>query len=114
MVGLGEVGFQVVQRLLALRRQVVVIERVEVRVACSIEIVDMGVPGHARDGRNAKTLEQAEVGHSSVGHPMPPAMTLTNLDAGLTAKDLGIPARRSCSGCSMSPWRWQDRRRASR
>ncbi len=56
------------------------------------EIVDMGVPVIRGDGRNAKTLEQAGVGHAR-SVILATSDDLTNLDAGLTAKDLNPSAK---------------------
>jgi voltage-gated potassium channel len=92
VVGVGKVGYQIVQEILALREPVVVIERQGADSTLLDEILDLGVPVIRGDGRNAKTLEQAGIGHARAVI-LATSDDLTNLDAGLTAKDLSPDAR---------------------
>ncbi|WP_406694024.1 NAD-binding protein [Singulisphaera sp. Ch08] len=92
VVGLGKVGFQVVQGILALREPVVVVERIGSDSTLIDEIIDLGVPVIRGDGRNAKTLELAGIGHARAVI-LATSDDLTNLDAGLTSKDLNPGAK---------------------
>jgi Trk K+ transport system NAD-binding subunit len=91
VVGVGKVGYQIVQGMLALREPVVVIERVGTDSPLLDEIVDLGVPVIRGDGRNTKTLEQAGISHAR-SVIFATSDDLTNLDGGLSAKDLNPTA----------------------
>ena len=93
VVGVGKVGYRIIRGLLDLGEPVVVIERAETAASTLLEeLVDRGVPVIRGDGRAAKVLEQA-------GVPRAQAVILatnddlTNLDGGLTARDLSPDAR---------------------
>lgn len=92
VVGLGKVGFQITQGILALREPVVVIERVGTDSTLLDEIIDLGVPVIRGDGRHSKTLELAGISHAR-SVILSTSDDLTNLDAGLTAKDLNPEAK---------------------
>lgn len=92
VVGVGKVGYQIIKGILALREPVVVIERPGSDSALLEEIVDLGVPVIRGDGRTTKTLEQAGVAHAQ-SVILATSDDLTNLDAGLTARDMNSQAR---------------------
>ena len=92
VVGVGKVGFQIIKGFLALREPVVVIERPGADTALLEEIMDQGVPVVRGDGRVLKTLEQAGVARARAV-VLATSDDLTNLDSGLTARDLNGEAR---------------------
>jgi Trk K+ transport system NAD-binding subunit len=92
VVGVGKVGFQIIQGLLALREPVVAIERPGPDSILLEEVLDLGVPVIRGDGRITKTLEQAGIAHAR-GVILATSDDLTNLDAGLTARDCNARAR---------------------
>lgn len=92
IVGLGNVGYQVLKGALALREPVVAVERPGAESELIDEVVDLGVPVIRGDGRTAKTLEQAGVRHAKAVI-LATSDDLANLDAGLTARDLNPRAR---------------------
>lgn len=93
VVGVGKVGYQVVRGLLDLGEPVVVIERTEPSDGSLLEeVLDARVPIIRGDGRMAKTLEQAGVERARAV-VLATSDDLTNLDAGLTARDLNPNAR---------------------
>ena len=92
VVGVGKVGFQIIKGFLALREPVVVVERQGAESSLIEEIVDLGVPVLRGDGRVLKVLEQAGVGRARAV-VLATSDDLTNLDAGLTARDLNGEAR---------------------
>ncbi len=92
VVGVGKVGYEIIKGMLALREPVVAIERVSADSALLDEIVDLKIPVIRGDGRTIKTLEQAGVARAKA-IIMATSDDLTNLDAGLTARDLNAEAR---------------------
>ncbi len=92
VVGVGKVGFEIIKGLLAMREPVVVVERPGADSALIDEIVDLKVPVVRGDGRNLKVLEQAGVARARAVI-LATSDDLTNLDAGLTARDLNGEAR---------------------
>lgn len=92
VVGLGKVGFQIVEGLLAMREPVVAIERPAADSELIDAAVDRDVPLIRGDGRTVKTLEMAGVRHAKAVI-LATSDDLANLDAGLTARDLNPNAR---------------------
>lgn len=92
IVGIGKVGYQTLKGILALSELVVAIERPGAESELLDELVDLGVPLIRGDGRTAKTLELAGVAHAKAVI-LATSDDLTNLDAGLTARDLNPHAR---------------------
>jgi Trk K+ transport system NAD-binding subunit len=92
VVGVGKVGYQVVKNLLALGEPVVVIERAETLSSLLDEIQAQQVPIVRGDGRSARILELAGIKHARAVI-LASSDDLTNLDAGLTARDLNPRAR---------------------
>ncbi|MEO6810551.1 MAG: NAD-binding protein [Isosphaeraceae bacterium] len=92
VVGVGKVGFQIIQELLALRELVVAVERAGTDFPLLDEVLDVGVPLVRGDGRNPKILEQAGV-RAAKAVIVATSDDLTNLDSGLTARDLNQNAR---------------------
>jgi Trk K+ transport system NAD-binding subunit len=93
VVGIGPVGYQIVQGLAELHEPVVAVQREEARDPALLEtIVDSGVPLIRGDGRAVKTLEQAGV-RKARAIILATSDDLTNLDAGLTARDLNPAIR---------------------
>jgi Trk K+ transport system NAD-binding subunit len=93
VLGLGKVGYRIVMGLLELGESVVVIERSEEPGPSLLEeVLDRGVPIIRGDGRSAKTFEMAQVRHARAVI-LTTSDDLTNLDAGLTARDLNPNAR---------------------
>lgn len=92
VVGVGKVGYQILKGVRALGEPAVAIERPAAESALLEEVVDLGIPVIRGDGRNAKTLEQAGVRHARAVI-LATSDDLTNLDAGLTARDLNGEAR---------------------
>ncbi|WP_435019902.1 potassium channel family protein [Tundrisphaera sp. TA3] len=92
IVGIGKVGYQTLKGILALNEAVVAVERPGADSELLDELVDLGVPLIRGDGRTVKTLEQAGVRHAKAVI-LVTSDDLTNLDAGLTARDLNPNAR---------------------
>jgi voltage-gated potassium channel len=92
VVGIGKVGFEIIKELLALREPVVAVERQGVESHLIEEIADLRIPVIRGDGRNRKTLEQANVKHARAVI-LATSDDLTNLDSGLTARDINAEAR---------------------
>ncbi len=93
VVGAGKVGYQIIQGLLALGEAVVIVERAtETESVLLEELRDLGVPTIRGDGRAAKTLVSAGVGQAKAVI-LATSDDLTNLDGGLTARDLNPKAR---------------------
>jgi Trk K+ transport system NAD-binding subunit len=93
VVGIGPVGYQIVQGLADLREPVVAVQREEARDPALLEtIIESGVPLVRGDGRAVKTLEQAGV-RKARAIILATSDDLTNLDAGLTARDLNPAIR---------------------
>lgn len=92
VVGVGKVGYQIIKGMLDLREPVVAVERPAAESGLLDEIIDLGVPVVRGDGRNVKTLEQAGVGHARAVI-LATSDDLTNLDGGLTARDLNPPGQ---------------------
>src|SRR3954447_24343805 len=91
VVGVGKVGYQIIRGLLELRETVVAIDMAD-RALLREDVFDLGVPIIQGNARNAKTLEQAGVKVASAVI-LATSDDLTNLDAGLTARDLNPGAR---------------------
>jgi Trk K+ transport system NAD-binding subunit len=88
VVGIGKVGYSVVDGLLGLGEMVVAVQRPEAQDSPLLdELIDRGVPMIRGDGRTAKVLEQAGV-RQARAIILATSDDLTNLDAGLTAADL--------------------------
>ncbi|HEU5117303.1 MAG TPA: NAD-binding protein, partial [Isosphaeraceae bacterium] len=92
VVGMGNVGYQIVKGLLAMREPVVVVERPSADSTLLDEIIDLNIPVIRGDGRSNKTLETAGVRWAKAVI-LSTSDDLTNLDAGLTARDLSSTAR---------------------
>jgi voltage-gated potassium channel len=92
IVGIGKVGYQTLKGILALNEPVVAVERPNAESALIDELIDLGVPLIRGDGRTVKTLEQAGVAHAKAVI-LVTSDDLSNLDAGLTARDLNPRAR---------------------
>jgi voltage-gated potassium channel len=92
VVGVGKVGYQVIRGLLELRESVVAVERAGADSSLLDEVLDLGVPMIRGDGRTAKVLEQAGVARARAVI-LATSDDLTNLDSGLTARDLNGGAR---------------------
>lgn len=92
VVGVGKVGFQIIQELRTLREPVVAVERAGTEFPLLDEIQDLGVPLVRGDARNPKTLEHAGV-RAARAVIVATSDDLTNLDSGLTARDLNPDAR---------------------
>jgi voltage-gated potassium channel len=91
VVGVGKVGYQIIKGLLELHETVVAVDMAD-RTHLREEVFDFGVPIIQGNARNAKTLEQAgvKVARAVI---MATSDDLTNLDGGLTARDLNPGAR---------------------
>jgi voltage-gated potassium channel len=91
VVGVGKVGYQIIKGLLELRETVVAIDMAD-KAVLREEIFGLGVPIIQGNARSTKVLEQAGV---KVARAVILATSddLTNLDAGLTARDLNPKAR---------------------
>lgn len=85
VVGIGKVGYRVIQGLAALRESVVAVD-VRVDAQFTEEVRALGVPIIQGNGRNLKTLEQAGVAHAK-SIILATDNDLANLDAALTAQD---------------------------
>jgi Trk K+ transport system NAD-binding subunit len=92
VVGVGKVGYQILKGILELRETAVAIERPGTDSPLIDAITDLGVPVIRGDGRALKTLEQAGVAHAKAVI-LATSDDLTNLDAGLAARDLNTRAR---------------------
>jgi Trk K+ transport system NAD-binding subunit len=91
VVGVGRVGMQVIKGLLELNEQVVAVDN-DAEESLIDELHDLDIPVIRGNVRSAKTLEQAGVRHASAVL-LTTADDLTNLDSGLTARDLNAEAR---------------------
>ena len=91
VVGVGKVGFQIIKGLIALHEDVVAVDLVDQSLLRG-DIVDLGVTFVQGNVRHAKTLEQAgvKVARAVI---MATSDDLTNLDGGLTARDLNPSAQ---------------------
>jgi Trk K+ transport system NAD-binding subunit len=87
VLGVGNVGFQVIKGLVALREPVVVIERLGAESVLIDEIVELKVPIVRGDGRTGKVLQQAGATRARA-IVLATSDDLTNLDSALTARDL--------------------------
>jgi Trk K+ transport system NAD-binding subunit len=88
VVGIGKVGFQIVHGFLGLNEPVVAVQKVDAPESPLLdEMIDRGVPVIRGDGRVPRTLEQAGV-RKARAVILATSDDLTNLDAGLTARDL--------------------------
>jgi Trk K+ transport system NAD-binding subunit len=92
IVGIGTVGYQTLKGILALNEPVVAVEVPESTSVLLDEVMDLGVPLIRGNGRTVKTLEQAGVRHAKAVI-LATSDDLTNLDAGLMARDLNPRAR---------------------
>jgi voltage-gated potassium channel len=92
VVGVGKVGYQIIKGLLELRESVVAVERTGAESSLLDEVLDLGVPMIRGDGRTPKALEQAGVARARAVI-LATSDDLTNLDSGLTARDLNAEAR---------------------
>jgi Trk K+ transport system NAD-binding subunit len=90
VVGLGKVGYQIIKGLIALRESVVAVDMAD-RGNLREDAFSLGVPIIQGNARHAKTLEQAgvKVARAVI---MATSDDLTNLDGGLTARDLNRDA----------------------
>jgi voltage-gated potassium channel len=91
VVGMGKVGYQIIKGLLELHETVVAIDMAD-RSQLREGFFDFGIPIIQGNARYAKTLEQAGVKVASAVI-MATSDDLTNLDGGLTARDLNPNAR---------------------
>lgn len=91
VVGMGKVGYQIIKGLLELQETVVAVDLAETSTLRQ-EVYDLGVPIIHGNARHAKTLEQAGV-RVARAVILATSDDLTNLDAGLTARDLNPEAR---------------------
>ncbi len=91
VVGMGKVGYEIVKGLLAVREPVVVVERMNADSTLLDEIIDLKIPVIRGDGRSIKTLETAGVRRAK-SVILSTSDDLTNLDSGLTARDLSSTA----------------------
>ncbi|MFO0907947.1 MAG: NAD-binding protein [Isosphaeraceae bacterium] len=91
VVGVGKVGFRVIQGLVELHEAVVA---VELRTDASLldEVYELGVPVIHGDGRMDKVLREAGVGYAR-SVILTSSDDLTNIDSGLAARDLNPSAR---------------------
>ena len=92
VVGVGKVGYQIIKGIHELREPVVVVERASAESELLDAVIDLGVPVIRGDGRTVKTLDQAGVPRAR-SVILATSDDLTNLDAGLTARDLAPHAR---------------------
>lgn len=92
VVGVGTVGYQIIKGALDLNEKVVAIERPSTDTSLLDEVIDLKVPVIRGDGRTIKTLEQAGVSKARAVI-LATSDDLTNLDAGLCARDLNPHAR---------------------
>lgn len=91
VVGVGKVGYRVILGLIELHEAVVAVEE-SLTTPLLDEIYDLGVPVIHGCGRQLKTLKEAGVQRAKAVI-LTTSDDLTNLDAGLTARDLNPNAR---------------------
>lgn len=91
VVGVGKVGYQVIKGLLALHESVVGVDQAGESLLID-DIRDLGVPVIQGNGRYEKTLVQAGVAEACAVI-LATNDDLTNLDGGLTARDINPHAR---------------------
>lgn len=91
IVGVGKVGYRIIQGLIALRERVVAVE-VQDDAELLDEVRALGVPVIIGNGRSAKVLQEANVREAS-GIILATDDDLANLDAALTAHDLNPAIR---------------------
>ena len=91
VVGVGKVGYQIIKGLIALHENVVAVDMADPSNLRG-DVLDLGVPFIQGNARHAKTLEQAgvKVARAVI---MATSDDLTNLDGGLTARDLNPNAQ---------------------
>jgi Trk K+ transport system NAD-binding subunit len=92
VVGVGKVGYEIIKGLLDQREPVIAVERQAADSSLIDEIIDRKVPVIRGDGRTTKTLEQAGVSRARAVI-LATSDDLTNLDSGLTSRDLNAEAR---------------------
>lgn len=92
VVGVGKVGFEIIQGLLALHEAVVAVERPNAESSLLTEVSDAKVPIIRGDGRSRIILERAGVA-SARAVVFATSDDLTNLDGGLTALDINPRTR---------------------
>jgi Trk K+ transport system NAD-binding subunit len=90
VVGIGKVGYRVIQGLVELKETVVAVEVLSEPPLLD-EIHDLGVPVIQGNGRNEKVLAQAGVAQARAVI-LTTSDDLTNIDAGLTARTLNPSA----------------------
>ena len=90
VVGVGRVGYRVILGLLEMKEQVVAIES-GASANFVDDVLDLGVPVIQGNGRLEKVLAQAGVAHARAVI-LATSDDLTNIDAGLTARDLNPKA----------------------
>lgn len=91
VVGLGKVGFRIVNGLLELRENVVIIEE-QANSPLLDEIRALNIPVIHGDGRQSKTLKEAGIQHARA-FIAATSNDLANLDAALTARDINPKVR---------------------
>jgi Trk K+ transport system NAD-binding subunit len=92
VVGVGKVGYQIIKGLIELNEGIVAVERIGADSSLLDEVIDRGVPIIRGDGRTPKALEQAGARWARAVI-LATSDDLTNLDAGLTARDMNGDAR---------------------
>jgi Trk K+ transport system NAD-binding subunit len=92
VAGVGKVGYEIVKGLLEMREPVVAVERQGAESSLLEELIDLDVPVIRGDARTRKTLEQAGVARAR-SVVFATSDDLTNLDGGLTARDLNTKAQ---------------------
>ncbi len=91
VVGAGKVGYKIIKDLLALKEEVVAIER-KMDSPLVTELLDLGVPIIEGEGRLRKTLEEANVARAKAVI-LATDDDLANLDAALTAREIKADVR---------------------
>jgi Trk K+ transport system NAD-binding subunit len=91
VVGVGRVGYQIIQELLQLRESIVVIDKND-EAPLLQELFDSGVPVISGNARLTSVLEQAGV-KKAKAVICSTSDDLTNLDVALTSRDLNPTAR---------------------
>jgi Trk K+ transport system NAD-binding subunit len=91
VVGVGRVGYQIIQELLQLRESIVVIDKND-EAPLLLELFDRGVPVISGNARLTSVLEQAGV-KKAKAVICSTSDDLTNLDVALTARDMNPSAR---------------------
>lgn len=86
VVGAGKVGYSIIKDLLALKEEVVAIER-NTDSALVSELLDLGVPIIRGEGRLKKTLEEAGMARAKAAILVTDD-DLANLDSALTAREI--------------------------